>query len=164
MFAYVHFGTSVCRLHFLIKCFSFILMHLSFDCIFYEVFLFYFICFKIAIAYRFLIRGLNIHMVSIHGEVIGHNNFLYYHIHNNLVKNFLIARCGHIFLPYLWMSSMIFAALTSFTRLEYWIHMVLMILQVIGQTSIKVAQHEHRATAVFVCGLNPAGWSVLRTQ
>jgi hypothetical protein len=35
--------------------------------------------------------------------------------------------------------------------------MVLMNLQDIGQTGIKVAQREHTATAVQVCGLNPAG-------
>jgi hypothetical protein len=56
-----------------------------------------------------------------------------------------------------------FAALTSSTRLECGIHMVLMNLQDIGQTSIKVAQRECRATAVQVWGLNPAGLSVLRT-
>jgi hypothetical protein len=42
-----------------------------------------------------------------------------------------------------------FVALTSY--------MVLMNLQDIGQTGIKVAQCECRATAVQVCGLNPAG-------
>jgi hypothetical protein len=30
-------------------------------------------------------------------------------------------------------------------------------LQDIGQMGIEVAQHKHRATAVQVCGLNPAG-------
>jgi hypothetical protein len=42
--------------------------------------------------------------------------------------------------------------------------MVLMNLQNIGQTVIKVAQCEGRATAVQVYGLNPAGWSILWSQ
>jgi hypothetical protein len=42
IYAYAHFGTSVCRLHLLIKFSSFILMHLFFDCIVYEVFFFHF--------------------------------------------------------------------------------------------------------------------------
>jgi hypothetical protein len=54
-----------------------------------------------------------------------------------------------------------FVVLTNSTRLECWIYMVLMVLQDIGRTGIKVAQHECRATAVQVCGLNPAGWSIL---
>ncbi len=52
----------------------------------------------------------------------------------------------------------------SSTRLEYWIHIVLMNLKDIGHTSIKVAQRECGATAVQICGLNPAGWSVLRAR
>ncbi len=89
--------------------------------------------------------------------------FLYYYIQNVLVKNFLIARCGHIFC-HICGCVCFFAALTSSTRSEYYIHMVLINLEDLGQTSIKVAQRERRATAVWVWGLNPAGWSVLRTQ
>jgi hypothetical protein len=37
-------------------------------------------------------------------------------------------------------------------------------LQDIGQTGIEVAQRERRATVVQVCGLNPAGWSILWTH
>ena len=37
-------------------------------------------------------------------------------------------------------------------------------LQDVGQTGIEVAQHKCRATAVQVCGLNPAGWSILWTH
>ena len=59
---------------------------------------------------------------------------------------------------------MIFVIQTSSTRLEYWIHLVLMNLQDVGQTGIEVAQHKCRATAVQVCGLNPAGWSILWTH
>jgi hypothetical protein len=95
-------------------------------------------------------------MASIHREGNGFTNFLYYYIRNVLVKNFLIARRGHIF-PYLWMCVCVFAALTCSTRLEYRIHLVLMNLQVIGETGIKVAQRECRATAVQACGLNLAG-------
>ncbi len=65
-----------------------------------------------------------------------------------------------LFFPYLW-KCVFFVAPTSSTRLECWIYMVLMNLQDIGQTGIKVAQCEHRVTAVQVCGLNPAGWSIL---
>ncbi len=54
-----------------------------------------------------------------------------------------------------------FVFLTSSTRLECWIYMVLMNLQDIGQMGIKVALHECRATAVQVYILNPAGWSIL---
>ncbi len=75
LYAYVHFGTSVFRQYLLIKYFSFILMHLSFDCIDYEVF-FFCICSQIAIACRFHVRGLNIHMASIHGDRIGFTIFL----------------------------------------------------------------------------------------
>jgi hypothetical protein len=39
--------------------------------------------------------------------------------------------------------------------------MVLMNLQDIGQMGIEVAQRERGATAVQVCSLNPAGWSIL---
>ncbi len=39
--------------------------------------------------------------------------------------------------------------------------MVLMNLQDISQTGIKVAHRECRVTAIQVCGLNPAGWSIL---
>ncbi len=53
------------------------------------------ICFQIAIGYRFHIRGLNIHMASIHGDGIG-LTFFYYCIQNVLVKNFLMARHGFI--------------------------------------------------------------------
>ncbi len=68
-----------------------------------------------------------------------------------------------LFSPCLW-KCVFFVALTSSTRLECWIHMVLMNLQDIGQTGIEVAQPERGATAVQVCGLNPAGWSILSTH
>jgi hypothetical protein len=68
-----------------------------------------------------------------------------------------------LFFPYLWMC-VFFEALTSSTRLECWMYMVLMNLKDIGQTGIKVAQHIRRATAVQVCGLNPAWWSILWTH
>jgi hypothetical protein len=65
-----------------------------------------------------------------------------------------------LFFPFLW-KCVLFVALPSSTRLECWIYMVLMNLQDIGQTGIEVAQRECGATAVQVCGLNPAGWSIL---
>jgi hypothetical protein len=42
IFAYAHFDTSVFRLCLLIKHFSFIMMHLSFDCIVSQIFFFYY--------------------------------------------------------------------------------------------------------------------------
>ncbi len=68
-----------------------------------------------------------------------------------------------LFFPYLWMC-VFFLALTRSTSLEHWIHQVLMNLQDIGQMGIEVAQRERRVTAVQVCGLNPAGWSILWTH
>ncbi len=62
--------------------------------------------------------------------------------------------------PYLW-KCMFFVALISSTSLEHWINLVLINLQDISQTGIKVAQRKGRAKAVQVCGLNPAGWSIL---
>jgi hypothetical protein len=42
-------------------------------------------------------RGLNIHMASIHGDGIVLQYFLLLYIQNVLVKNFLIARHGFVF-------------------------------------------------------------------
>jgi hypothetical protein len=86
------------------------------------------------------------------GEGICFAFFFYYDVHNVLVKDFLIARHGHFFAIFL---EVYFTNLTSFTRLEHRIHVVLMNLQDIGQASIKVAQRG--ATTVQVCSLNPAG-------
>ncbi len=117
------------------------------------------ICFHINFAHRFHIRGLNIHMASIHGNGIGLQFFL-----------LLYTKCsGQEFLDnQTWVYSLhicgcvsFFVALTRSTRLEYWIYMVLMNLQDIGQMGIEVAQCERRATGVQVCSLNPAGWSIL---
>jgi hypothetical protein len=72
-------------------------------------------------------------------------------------QEFLDSHMWAYFLPCLWMCvSIVALTSSSSTRLEYWIHMVLMNLQDIDQMSIKVAQREHGATAVQVCGLNPA--------
>jgi hypothetical protein len=97
-------------------------------------------------------------MASIHGEGIGCTNFLYtkcsgQEFLDSQTWAYLFHICGCV---------CVFAALASSTRLENWIHMVLMNLQDIGQTSIEVAQRKCRATAVQVCHLNPAGWSGLR--
>jgi hypothetical protein len=81
----------------------------------------------------------------------------FYHV-KFWVKSFLIARYGFILSIFV---DVICVILTSSTSLEYWIHLVLMNLQDVGQTSIEVAWHKCRATAVQVCGLNPAGWSIL---
>jgi hypothetical protein len=164
IYAYAHFDTSVFRLCLLIKYFSFILLHLFSDCnCFWNIFLLLWcICFHIAIAHRFHISGFNIHMASIHGDRIG---FTFFSI---IIYKMFWSRISWwpdmgLFFPYLW-KCVFFVALTSSTRLECWIYMVLMNLQDIGQTGIEVAQREGRAIAVQVCGLNPAGWSILLTH
>ncbi len=110
------------------------------------------ICFQIANAHRFYIRGLNIHMAFIHGDGIGFTNIL-----------LLYTKCsGQEFLDsQAWVYSfyicgcVCFVALTSSTRLECWMHLVLMNLQDIGQTSIKISQHKCRATISSSLQLEP---------
>ncbi len=104
IYAYAHFWYICLQIAFAYTLFFFyfdasvFLLH----CLWSIFLLFWCICFQIANAYRFHVRGLNIHMVSIHWDGIGYTIFPYY-TQNILVKNFLIARHGHIFLPYLGM-------------------------------------------------------------
>ncbi len=86
--------------------------------------IFWCICFQTAFVFRFHIRDFNIHMASIHGEGIGFAIFLLLYTKCS-GQDFLIARCGNVFLPYLWMCVCFFAALTNSTMLKYWIYMVL---------------------------------------
>ncbi len=118
--------------------------------------------FSDAIAYRFHVRGLNIHMASIHEDGIGVPMFLL--LCTKCSGQKFLANQAWVYFFHIFGCVWLFAALTSSTRLKYWIHLVLMNLQDIGQTGIEVAQREHKATAFQVCGLNPAGWLILSTQ
>jgi hypothetical protein len=74
----------------LIKYFSFILLHLSFDCIVSEIFFFY---------YSASVFILQLHidflwLLSIERKLV--LQIFYHYIQNVLVKNFLIARRGFI--------------------------------------------------------------------
>jgi hypothetical protein len=90
IYAYEHFDTSVFRLCLLLNDFSFILLHLSFDCIVSEIFFFYYG----ASVFRLQLRIDFLWLLSMEKELV--LQIFYYYIQNVWVKNFLIARRGFI--------------------------------------------------------------------
>ncbi len=97
VYAYVHFDTSVFRLCLLIKYFSFILLHLSFDCIVPEIFFFYHgaFVFRLQLRIDFIWEVWTYTwLLSMVTELVLQFFLLLYT--KCLVKDFLIARHGFI--------------------------------------------------------------------
>ncbi len=129
----------------------------------YEVFLFNFgaSVFRLQLLIHFFIRGWNIHMALYPWRRNWSYKFplLWYTQYSG--QDFFDSQTwSYIYLFAIFVNVFFFAVLISSTRLAHLIHVVFMNLKHIGQISIKGAQRG--ATAVQVCSLNPAGWSVMR--